>query len=444
MTYRRRYAIVGTGARSEMYIRAMALSIYGEDAKLVALCDSSQSRLNYWSETLTGMSGASVPTFLATDFNRMLDTVRPDVVIVTTVDYVHHKYIIESVQQGCDVICEKPITTDVDKARDILDAVARTGRRVCVTFNCRYMPFATAVKKLISEGAVGTPLSVDLQWVLNTSHGADYFRRWHREKAYSGGLLVHKSTHHFDLISYWLGASPKSVFALGDLKFYGRSNAVARGESYNYDRYTGVSGAATDPFALDLSHQQRLRGLYLDAEADSGYIRDRNVFSEGITIEDTMNVLARYDNDVVLNYSLLAYSPREGFRASITGTKGRIEIMQDCEFSDGSESTEQDADDEQRGQLAVCSATELSLTYYPMFKAPVRIDVPTVAGGHGGADALLLEQLFRADPARDLYGRSADHIDGIEAVLLGACANISIDCGKMVHLKDVLDLHQYR
>ena len=51
------------------------------------------------------------------------------------------------------------------------------------------------------DGLVGRPLLVDFSWVLDTSHGADYFRRWHREKQNSGGLLVHKSTHHFDLVN---------------------------------------------------------------------------------------------------------------------------------------------------------------------------------------------------------------------------------------------------
>ena len=65
--------------------------------------------------------------------------------------------------------------------------------------------------------------------MLDTSHGADYFRRWHREKDKSGGLLVHKSTHHFDLVNWWLASSPKTVFAMGGLRFYGRENAEGRG-----------------------------------------------------------------------------------------------------------------------------------------------------------------------------------------------------------------------
>jgi predicted dehydrogenase len=64
------------------------------------------------------------------------------------------------------------------------------------------MPLASKVRELMMQGIVGRPLSVSFSWMLDTSHGADYFRRWHREKDKSGGLLVHKATHHFDIINW--------------------------------------------------------------------------------------------------------------------------------------------------------------------------------------------------------------------------------------------------
>ena len=67
------------------------------------------------------------------------------------------------------------------------------------------------------KGVIGEINSVHFEWLLNTRHGADYFRRRHRDKRNSGGLLVHKSTHHFDLVNFWLGTTPKTVFAMGGL-----------------------------------------------------------------------------------------------------------------------------------------------------------------------------------------------------------------------------------
>ena len=74
---------------------------------------------------------------------------------------------------------------------------------------------------------------------------ADYFRRWHRDKRNSGGLLVHKATHHFDLINFWLGSAPELVMALGGLRFYGHENAQERGVTDFYTRATDRRRRAT-------------------------------------------------------------------------------------------------------------------------------------------------------------------------------------------------------
>nr|WP_211221446.1 Gfo/Idh/MocA family oxidoreductase [Ktedonobacter racemifer] len=174
-----------------------------------------------------------------------------------------------------------------------------------MSFNYRYAPAYTRFRELVMQGAVGKPLAVDFSWILDTNHGADYFRRWHREKQHSGGLLVHKATHHFDLVNWWIASYPHQVFALGDLSFYGKKNAEARGEQYAYERYTGVPEADNDPFALTLENNEMFRGLYLAAENETGYLRDRNVFGEPITIEDTMCVTVRYRNGVLLSYCLV-------------------------------------------------------------------------------------------------------------------------------------------
>ncbi len=429
---RRRYAIVGTGGRSQMFLEAVAKT-YAEHAELVGLCDISQTRMDYWNSVLVQQVGiASVPTYPAAKFDDMVRESKPDVVIVTTVDALHHQYIIRALELGCDVITEKPMTIDADKARAIFDTVDRTGGKVTVTFNYRYTPAVTLMRQLVMEGKVGRPLLVDFMWTLDTSHGADYFRRWHREKDKSGGLLVHKATHHFDLVNFWIDSIPKRVFAMGDLKFYGRKNARERSEERPYTRYTNVPEAANDPFALSLKDGRQLEALYLDAEKDSGYLRDRNVFGDNITIEDTLGVLATYRNGVQLNYSLVAYSPWEGLRVAITGTKGRIELYE----RHGSHIIRGQSDDELAAEQARSHIREV--TWFPMFGVPQKVEVPVATGGHGGGDARILEQLFAPNPPADPFGRSANHLDGAASILLGIAANQSIATGQPVEVDELL------
>src|SRR5699024_3060944 len=221
-------------------------------------------------------------------------------------DRTHHKYITEAMYLGCDVITEKPLTIDEDKLRQIIEAIEKTKKNLRVTFNYRYAPHNTKVKELISNDTIGNINSIHFEWLLNTEHGADYFRRWHRDKNNSGGLLVHKSTHHFDLVNFWLNSSPKEVFAYGDLMFYGRENDESRGVDSFYQRSYHNKVAENDHFSIDLEKNEHLKAMYLDAEHEDGYQRDQSVFSDGISIEDTLGLIAKYKNKTILTYSLNA------------------------------------------------------------------------------------------------------------------------------------------
>jgi len=282
---------------------------------------------------------------------------------------------------------------------------------------------------------IGRPMAVDFSWLLDTHHGADYFRRWHRDKNNSGGLLVHKASHHFDLGNWWIDSIPQTVFAMGDLKFYGQQNANDRGEKYSYDRYTGHPEARNDPFAVRLDEGSgegvysgsTLKGLYYDAEKDSGYIRDQNVFGKGITSEDTMAVMVRYQSGVVMNYSLIAYAPWEGFRVAITGDKGRIELsVKHGSHIIAGQGDEELAADQEKG-------LEQTLRVLPMFGVPYEVTIPTVHGGHGGGDPILLEHLLLPVPPADPFGRAAGFQDGLNSMMVGVSANHSIATGQPVN-----------
>ena len=444
MTQQKRYALVGTGGRASMFLETIS-GPYRETSKLVGLSDLSQTRMDWHNQNLLEeYDHEPLPTYHSDSFDQMIAETKPDVVIVTTMDSTHHSYIVRAMELGCDVICEKPMTTDATKAHAIFDAIERTGRSLRVTFNYRYAPIATAVRDLIMQGAIGRPRHVNFQWVLDTSHGADYFRRWHREKDKSGGLLVHKATHHFDLINWWIDSYPHQVFALGDLMFYGRDNAAERGESYSYDRYTGSAAAQKDPFSLHLDENPKLQALYLDAEGDSGYLRDRNVFGDNITVEDTMSVTARYKNDTLLTYSLLAYSPWEGYKVAITGDRGRVEVdlveSVGKQFIAGQEETMSSNDkadwDEIRTQFG-----GKQIRVFPMFGKPYEAEIPEAeGGGHGGADPIMLEQIFASNPPADRYSRAASHIDGAASILMGIAANESLATGQMINVDDLFQL----
>lgn len=197
------------------------------------------------------------------------------------------------------------------------------------------------------------------------------------------------------------------------------------------NRYTGVPEAQNDPFALFLTSKAALKGL-LDAEAETGYIRDRNVFGEPITIEDTMAVTARYNKGVILSYCLIAYAPWEGLWVAITGTKGRIEM-------DIEETVSHLLGD---GQASASKGPfkQAQMRVYPMFGQAYQVDVPVGDGRHGGADPVMLEQIFSPQPPPDPYRRAASHVDGAASVRVGIAANQAMQTGQMVCIEDLFPL----
>ncbi|KAL2192698.1 hypothetical protein P885DRAFT_47056 [Corynascus similis CBS 632.67] len=428
MATRKRYAIVGTGARSSFFYNAIGQD-YSATSCIVALCDTNQTRMNHRNMQLENIGHGSVPTYIAADFDRMIAETKPDEVIVTTIDRTHNIYIVRALELGCNVVTEKPMTIDAPRCRDIFSAVDRTGGKVRVTFNYRYAPHNTKVFELLRSGAIGKVTSVHFEWMLDTSHGADYFRRWHRDKRNSGGLLVHKSTHHFDLVNFWLQTRPLSVYAQGDLKFYGRENAEARGVTRFYSRARDSEAARDDPFALHLDKVPTLKNLYWDAEHEDGYYRDQSVFGDGISIEDTMNVLVRYRNGAVMTYSLTAYAPWEGFRVSFNGTGGRLEV-------EVAENSYVNSGGDQGAEGAV---ERKSILLRPLFEKPREIEIPDGEGSHGGGDKVLLQDLF-GEPKTDEYMRAASHIDGAASILTGIAANKSIATGQVVFVDDILKI----
>lgn len=427
MPDKKRYAQVGTGGRARMYYEALA-STYRDTGEIVGFCDLSATRMGYANGILRDKYGyGKVPEYNFCDFDKMIDETRPDTVIVTSIDRTHHDYIVRAMDRGCDVITEKPMTIDEKKARMIADAIERTGKDLRVTFNYRYAPNNTKIRELIMDGTIGEIFSVHFEWLLNTSHGADYYRRWHRNKLNSGGLLVHKATHHFDLVNFWIGARPETVFAFGELNFYGKHNAERRGVKEYYYRSHGSKSAKDDPFAIHMEDNETLKALYLDAEADSGYLRDRSVFADDISIEDTMGVIVKYNTNVIMTYSLNSYMPWEGFCVNFNGSKGRIEykVEESSYINAGGDKAAEGAS--KRGEITVL----------PMFGAPYDASVDMIQGGHGGGDAVMLEDIF-GTPANDRYKRAAGFLDGAMSIMTGIAANKAIASGMPQNISDLL------
>ncbi|MDF9828218.1 putative dehydrogenase [Ereboglobus sp. PH5-10] len=438
---RRRYAIVGCGGRHRMYLKAI-LNQYKDVAEIVAVCDVNKGRAESAAKSAkkAGVpikayypeSNPPKPDFdrLIPEFEQMIRETRPDIIIVTTTDCAHDRYIVKAMEMGCDTITEKPMTITAGKCQRILDAKKRTGKKVRVTFNYRYSPPRTQVKDILMSGAIGDILSVDFTWLLNTRHGADYFRRWHSNKINSGGLMIHKATHHFDLVNWWLSASPVEVTAVGKREFYTPAMIKRFGLKGPGERCMTCPEGDKCGFHIDLPGTPGIRTMYLDNEKYDGYMRDRCAFRPDIDIEDTMNVIVKYDTGATLSYSLNAFNAWEGYQIAFNGTKGRLEhsIVEQIYMNAA------DGDDKQ----GAIKAGGTVVRVIPL-RDPATEHTPWKGtGSHGGGDIVMLNDVFLPNPPADKYQRNSDERGGAESILIGAAANMSFETGRPVKIADIV------
>jgi predicted dehydrogenase len=409
---RRRIAVVGTGHRGSQTWAADAMRHCDDTVELVGVSDVNPLRLAASRAFFAGLAGpAGIDA--DTDLDALLARTKPHTLVVCTRDDTHADIILRALEAGLDVVTEKPMATTAADCRRILEAEARTGRRVDVAFNYRFAPTSRKIRELIASGRIGTVTQVDFHWYLDTRHGADYFRRWHAYRRHSGGLFVHKSTHHFDLLNWWIDADPERVFAQGALRRYGAAGP------FRGTRCKVCQHAAECEFHFDMSADPALEALYEGPSAADGYIRDACVFREDIDIFDTMTAAILYGNGVQVSYSLNCFMPVEGYHLALNGTKGRIEVRM----------YERQAFEAPHGvDEVLVLGTDRSVE---------RIRVEHGPGGHFGGDPLLHRSLFVPD-SEDPYAQRAGARAGAMSVLTGVAAMQSADTGLPVHIADLL------
>lgn len=423
-----RVCLVGTGIRGSGFWGKRLMEEYPDLLEFVGLCDINPGRLEYAKKFM----GANCPTFV--DFEKMVTETKPDLIIVTTKDATHHEFIIKGLEMGSDVLTEKPLTTDEFKCQAILDAERKSKKKLIVGFNYRWSPYMTKVKELLDKNSIGKITSVDFHWYLNTYHGADYFRRWHGQRESSGTLWIHKATHHFDLLNWWLDSDPAEVFAYGALDHYGSNGQFRGANCRNCDHQADCK------FHWDITKDAHLTNLYVKNEQHDGYVRDNCVFRHEINIYDKMSAQIKYANDAVVNYSLTTYSPFEGWHVAFNGMDGRIEAWLDIPYHEESDLRQSELHAKEMSQNGSEDMDYKPVILHKTWQKHEVVQVGFDRAGHGGGDERLQDKIFRNQSNPDPLKHAAGIRDGAMSMLIGVAARKSIESGHPVRIAELTDL----
>lgn len=378
--------IVGTGQRC-MFFFAPYLRAHPDKVRLECLADQDQARLQSAIEDL----GPDIRPYGSID--AMLQDPLVDAVIITTPDWTHRQIFDKALDAGKHIICEKPMATTLEDALHMTRRAMATQQVVQIGFMLRYAPFFVKLKEVVDSGLIGPLVQVSAAEVVEYYHGAAFFRRWHRFKRNSGGLLVHKASHTLDVINWIVGSAPAQVSAFGGINTFTPNPKAAsrcrdcslrptcpaayRPDDYNYVYQTGQERAAQAKHANDL--------CAYNSEKDS---------------VDSAVLIAQYDSGVRLGFSFSTTGQRHERQLLLIGQRGQIRASQ----ADG------------------------VITVEPVGEKPETTLLPEeLRGEHGGGDDFLVDSFLEcvATGSRPVAGVVA----GLHSVALGAAATQSIDQG---------------
>jgi len=414
-----RYAISGLSVRG---INHFILPLLGKaegpgandfsaESEVVGISDIDEMRVEAFNKAL----GLNIPFFPAREgFAAFLEKSRPDVLLVAGPDDTHADAIVAGLKTGLKVIAEKPVVSSCEAMQRVFEAEAASSGSLVVAHNARYNPQLGVIRKLIQGGELGRLTNIEYVYNLDTFHGPSYFYRWNRERARSGGLSVHKGVHHFDVLTWLIGAPPEVIFGFGALNYFGPDGAH-NPQSLSSGKLSLPEQRAACPY-FKKNYEGKFRpdqgrpGTGWDTFSlpyDAQYPEDAYIYDPAIDIEDTYSAVLKYRNGVSVSYSCNFSTPGEGYQLAINGTKARLEASRYV-------------DPDPTGSKASQVEQSNTVRVLPLFGEPRQVKVPQLEGGHGGSDPLIQRDIFQGPSSicKDL-GLEASSYDGALAVACG-------------------------
>jgi predicted dehydrogenase len=149
------------------------------------------------------------------DHRAMLAEAKLDAVVISTPHSMHYQQIVDALQAGCHVLCEKPLVCSVQEAKGVIAARDKAQKVVLVSYQRHYQHAFLVMKTAIDQGLIGTLQYVDLQQNQNWYNNQKAANRWRIHKDLSGGGQLNDSGSHIvDILLYVTGLEPERVYAV--------------------------------------------------------------------------------------------------------------------------------------------------------------------------------------------------------------------------------------
>ena len=292
-----RFGIIGSGMMGREHIRNLAIT---PGVQVVALADPVADSLARARKTL-GEAAESVAVFDTTE--AMIAGAELDAVIVCSPNYTHRAVLEPLFASKLHILCEKPLCTTLEDARWAADKAAKHDAIFWTGMEYRFMPPAARFIEEVRGGKVGRLVMLSIR-----EHRFPFLPKvgdWNRFSRNTGGTMVEKCCHFFDLMRLITGAEAERVFCSG-----------AMDVNHLDERYGGEQ-----PDIIDNSY------TVVDFRGGQRAMLDLNMFAEGSHNQEEIAAVGDLAKlEVMIPDGDLIYSPRVDFREPKQVVRTHVEV----------------------------------------------------------------------------------------------------------------------
>jgi predicted dehydrogenase len=159
--------------------------------------------------------GADVAT---TDYRTITENPDIDIVHICTPNSFHREQLLSAMAHGKHIYCDKPLTANMDEARDIATALENYAGTAGMTFQNRFFPATMRAKQLMDTDFIGEVLEFRAAYLHSGSADPDAPLKWKLSAAYGGGVIADLASHALDLMNHLLGDF-EALFAVAQIAY---------------------------------------------------------------------------------------------------------------------------------------------------------------------------------------------------------------------------------
>lgn len=373
--------VIGAGSRGKGYTDIMAKC--PEKFKVVGVAEPIVDRLNYVKDKHNIEEAHCFDTW-----EKILDIPKfADIAIISTMDRMHTEPAIKALELGYDLLLEKPVAPTPEECSMILKKANECNRKVMVCHVLRYTPFFMKLKNIIDSGTLGEVISVDHIEAVGNRHQSHSFVRgnWGNSER-SSFMLLQKCCHDLDILQWLLGKECTKIQSFGSRKYFRIENAPEGAP----ERCTeGCPHAETCYYnAVKLYHDSDIN-WFREAAAMKPNPSNEDVWKALETTQygkcvykcdndvvDHQTVNMEFDGGVTATLTMSAFT-KGGRTTRIMGTKGEL-------FTEMNST----------GDKAF-NFFDFETRTFRYIDAEIAITGDSIASGHGGGDAGIIEALYQ-------------------------------------------------